>query len=246
MIKIANIYPVANQVLYKEESVVMILAHLLSAGKYNPAYFRGNKYIILDNGAFEGERTSSSLLTYIDLAKDSDIAVDEIVIPDMVGSTLETIRMFEDNLRHIKDHPEYNYMFVAQGTQPAELEFNISYINRYAGELDNLVVGIPKIYSPDRRLGSSIESYKKCLFPIHFLGIRTTFSELDGVKDLVRSCDTSQISYLAKNESTDVDVWNYERRVAARDKDKDVDLEVDYLDESKLLKLKDQVINHRW
>ena len=57
--QIANIYPVANQQLYKDEKYVMILAHLVKKGFYKPENFSEDQYIIMDNGLFEGEQVST-------------------------------------------------------------------------------------------------------------------------------------------------------------------------------------------
>lgn len=59
--KLANIYPIANQRNYEGESYVMILAHLVKEGLYNPDVFCDKQYIIMDNGLYEGAQVSTSL-----------------------------------------------------------------------------------------------------------------------------------------------------------------------------------------
>ena len=48
---LANIYPVANKGLYKDEKYVMLLAHLLKY--YKPEDFAEDSFLLLDNGLYE-------------------------------------------------------------------------------------------------------------------------------------------------------------------------------------------------
>ena len=52
--QVCNIFPVKNQNMYEHEEYVMILAHLLRKGLCNPEHFKNAKWIIMDNGLFEG------------------------------------------------------------------------------------------------------------------------------------------------------------------------------------------------
>ena len=66
--QICNIFPIKNQNMYKNEEYVMILAHLLRKGLYSPEHFKNAKWIIMDNGLFEGEQISSDLQDLVELA----------------------------------------------------------------------------------------------------------------------------------------------------------------------------------
>src|SRR5688500_6124898 len=77
-------------------------------------------YTILDNGAFEGMTlTTGNLLS---LAK--EIGVNEIIIPDVLGSTDGTLQLLEEFTNEIASHPvqEFQYMAVAQGTTFDDVE----------------------------------------------------------------------------------------------------------------------------
>lgn len=214
MKKIANIFPIANQKYYKNEIYVMILAHLLKDGLYNQKYFnKDNQYVILDNGLYEQSQVSNDLETYIQLAETCGINIHEIVIPDVMFNYEETIRLFEKNIETIKKWQyKYRFMFVAQALTYDELKKSIEYINR---QPYNLSIGIPKKCVIARDSVSAIELYKKCIHPIHLLGIKSSFAEILSVYKYIRSCDTSQLSFIAKNVDTDLlkstDIVNYVR-----------------------------------
>lgn len=214
MKKIANIFPIANQKYYKNEIYVMILAHLLKDGLYDQKYFnKDNQYVILDNGLYEQSQVSNDLETYIQLAETCGINIHEIVIPDVMFNYEETIRLFEKNIETIKKwQHKYRFMFVAQALTYDELKKSIEYINR---QPYNLSIGIPKKCVIARDSVSAIELYKKCIHPIHLLGIKSSFAEILPVYKYIRSCDTSQLSFIAKNVDTDLlkstDIVNYVR-----------------------------------
>lgn len=214
MKKIANIFPIANQKYYKNETYVMILAHLLQDGKYNPKFFNKDyQYVILDNGLYEQSQVSNNLDTYVELAENSGIRVDEIVIPDAMFNYKETIRLFEQNLETIKKwQHKYKFMFVAQALTFDEFKSALEYINK---QKLNLSIGIPKKCVIARDSAATIELYKKCVHPIHLLGVKSSFSEILPVYKYIRGCDTSQLATIAKNVDSDaikdIDVVNYVR-----------------------------------
>jgi hypothetical protein len=195
--KIANIYPVKNQRLYKCEDFVMILAHLVQAGMYSKYNFNNEQFIIMDNGAFEGMQVSTSLQACIDLAEQSGIPIKEIIIPDIMGDAKKTRELFEGSIETIKKwQHKYQFMFVAHASCLEEFTDVMNYINSF--DL-NLTVGIPKALKFERNNYVMTSIYLQCKFPIHFLGIKASFMELRGLKNIIRSCDTSQLAYIAKN-----------------------------------------------
>ena len=204
---IANIFPVNNQELYQGEKMAMILAPLLKKGLYKAENFK-DTYVILDNGLYEKSMVSTSLQDLIDLAEASDIVVDEIVVPDCMGDWLTTRFLFEKNLEIIRKNPGYRFMIVAHAENEQQLGEIIDYLNQFDGL--PLVVGIPKRVPFDRGNLDAKLTYMKCRFPVHFLGIQHSFSELEPVWYKVRSCDSSQ-AVCAVAENADNNIWEYHR-----------------------------------
>lgn len=196
--KIANIYPIANQNLYYTESYVMILAHLVKEGLYSPEHFCDEQYIIMDNGLYEGAQVSTSLQDCIDLAEASGIPVDEIIVPDVVNALDANIELFKSNIDTIKKwQHKYRFMFVAQAASVEEEVKALEFIAQYTDL--NLAVGISKLAKWDRADPRAVRAYATCPFPIHFLGIKKSFAELLPVAALIRGCDTSQLAFMDKN-----------------------------------------------
>lgn len=197
--KIAHIFPIANQDLYEEESYVMILAHLVKKGLYDPKVFKESQYIIMDNGLYENEQVSTGLMDCIRIAEGSGIPVKEIIIPDAVNDLEETQRLFLENLPVVEQYQDkYTFMYVAQATTYKELAKEIEFINFYPF---NLSVGISKLTPLDRGAPEALKIYAQCKHPIHFLGIKKSFKEILPACGLIRGCDTSQIAFAAKNGS---------------------------------------------
>lgn len=245
--KIANIYPVTNQQLYKDEQYVMILAHLLKKGYYKAENFNEQQYIIMDNGLFEGEQVSTDLADLIRLAEDSGIPIKEIIVPDAVNDETKTKELFRQNLLTIQEWShKYTFMFVAQAKTYSELARNILFINQFEGAL-NLSVGISKLSPLDRADFKARQCYKHCKFPVHILGIKDSFKELEKIIGTpnVRGCDTSQLAYMVKNEGdTFFRPWTYSRKTAEECNAVDpaeaaIDLEHDALDMDTLKDLRE-------
>ena len=238
--QIANIYPIANQEMYKQEKYVMVLAHLVKKGLYKPENFNEGQYIIMDNGLFEGEQVSTNLEDLIALAENSGIPIKEIIVPDVINDPDKTKQLFRDNLGAIRKwQHKYTFMFVAQALTYTELRSNILFINQFAEEGYNLSVGISKLSPLNRADLHAIQCYKHCKFPIHLLGVKDSFDELQYLTrfPMIRGCDTSQLANIAKNEKRCVAfIWNYSR--SAR-KSVDIQLEQDYCDPAVLQELKD-------
>ena len=243
--QIANIYPVANQQLYREEKYVMILAHLLKKGLYKPENFNEEQYIIMDNGLFEGEQVSTNLQDLIDLVEASGIPVKEIIVPDAVNNEAETKRLFRENLNTMRKYKhKYACMFVAQSLTYSELSSNILFINQFKEEDLNLSVGISKLSPLDRADVKARTCYKHCKYPIHILGIKDSFDELEKLSMFcnVRGCDTSQLAFIAKNSGRiPLFLWNYSRQAAKimLENVEDIQLEHDICDMDTLKDLRE-------
>lgn len=243
---IANIYSIANQANYVDEKYVMILSHLIK--EYKPEYFNNHDcYILLDNSLYEEMQLSEDLQYFVNLAENSGININEIIIPDTANDLKDTIRKFELNKDIVKKNiGKYNFMFVAQATTYDELREGISYINQYKEELPNLSIGFSKLTPLERDSDEAIEILKTAKYPIHCLGIKTTFDEITRLRGVIRGSDSSQLYYIVKNEEeVPEDPLHYQRDGRAADgrgTAKDIVLETDYVNPDKLQSFRDQIL----
>ena len=79
--------------------------------------------------------------------------------------------------------------------------------------------------------------------PIHFLGLKESFEELSLVKDIIRSCDTAQMSIAAKYHKNPNSLFNWTRA-----KNETIELENDYIPEEQLektIKIQKEWISHK-
>ena len=220
---ISNIYPIKNQNFYKNEKVVMLLAHLFNL--YNPENFNSNQYIMLDNGIYENSQVSTNLEDLVMMAENSPIPIKEFIVPDKFFDYKGNLALFEANKNIIdKWSHKYSFMISLHHLTFEEFCYSMDYLKQYKGKL-NLVMGIPKRAKFNRQMPEAIEQYKNCPYPIHFLGLTDTdpLKELIKVKDLIRSCDTSQLVTMLKNTNKEENLIDWVRKP----KDKIIDLEND-------------------
>ena len=228
---LSNIYPIPNQKFYKNEKVIMLLAHIFD--KYDPQYFSEDQHIMLDNGLYEGCQVSTNLEDIIKMAEQSPIPVKEFIVPDKFFDYDGNIKMFEENLPIIRKYNDkYQFMVSLHHSNFEEFCKAMEYMKQYKDEGLNLVMGIPKKALFDRQSDEAIEQYKNCPYPIHFLGLTDTdpLNKLNKVKDLIRSCDTSQLVTLLKNKDNSDDVMSWVRKPDS----KVIDLENDFLCEKEI------------
>lgn len=243
---IANIYSIANQANYTDEKYVMILSHIIK--DYKPEYFNNHDcYCLMDNSLYEEAQATDNLQYFVDLANESPININELIVPDVVNDLNATIASFEKNKHVIKENVgKYNFMFVAQATTVEELKRGIDYINQYVDELPNLSIGVSKLTPLDRTSDEVIEVVKTAKYPVHYLGIKTTFDEITKLQGIIRGSDSSQLYYIVKNEDeVPVDPLHYERDGRAADgrgTEKDIVLETDYVDPIKLKSFRDAIM----
>ena len=179
--------------MYAKEKCVMLLAHLFD--KYDPKFFNDKQWIIMDNGAFENSKVSNDLEHLVDMAENSPIPIKEIVIPDVMGNEKATLELFMNNFNTItKWQRKYKFMFVAHSNTEEELDKLITMFNKFFAKC-NLSIGIPKRAPYPRDGLKAANVYGKSLLPIHLLGLKCSFDELLPVKNVVRSCDSSQIAF---------------------------------------------------
>lgn len=218
---ISNIYPIKNQSFYKDEKIVMLLAHLFD--KYNPQYFNEDQWIILDNGIYENAQVSTNLEDLILMAENSKIPVKEFVVPDKFFDCKGNLELFEKNKEIIRKWSyKYSFMISLHHNNFEEFCYALNYMKQYKDSGLNLVMGIPKKAKFDRQSNEAIEQYKNCPYPIHFLGLtdKDPLIKLFKVKDLIRSCDTSQLVTILKNANKNIKLLEYVRN----DKDIPIDL----------------------
>lgn len=243
---VANIYPVANQDVYKDEKYIMLLAHLLKY--YKKENLSEDSYRVIDNGLYEESQISTDVQYIIDKVEASEIDVDEFIVPDVLNEVDANIEMFKANLPTIRKYVgKYNFMFVAQSTTIEELKKAINFINSFHGELPNISVGFSKLSPLDRMDDEVIEIWKTCKYPIHVLGICTTWREVDKLKTFCRGNDTSQLVYMVKNETAipedPVDYTRSGRREDGRGVEGvDIELETDVLDSSRIREFREAVM----
>lgn len=243
---IANIYSIANQSNYVDEKYIMILSHIIK--DYKPEHFNNHDcYVLMDNSLYENEQATDDLQYFVDLAEQSPINIHEIIIPDVMNDLDATIASFEKNLPIIRANVgKYNFMFVSQATTYEELQRGIDYINQYADELPNISIGFSKLTPLERNSDEAIKVLKTAKYPIHCLGIKTTFDEITKLNGIVRGSDSSQLYYIVKNEAEiPTDALHYERAGRAADgrgTEKDIVLETDYVDPIKLKSFRDAIM----
>lgn len=222
---ISNIYPIKNQTYYKNEKIVMLLAHLFD--KYNPENFNTSQWIMLDNGIYEHAQVSTNLKDIISMAENSQIPVNEFIVPDKFFDYIGNIKLFESNLPIIeKWSNKYSFMVSLHHSNFEEFCKAMEYMKQYKNSGLNLVMGIPKLAKFNRQSEEAIAQYRECPYPIHFLGLTDTdpLNSLVKVKDIIRSCDTSQLVTMLKNTNKENNLLDYVRK----NSDKIIDLENDY------------------
>lgn len=230
--KIFNIYPIKNQQAYAKEDYAMILAHLLEKGLYDYSALNRNRYIIMDNGAYEKSKVSNSMFDLVALANKSNVIVDEIVIPDSIGDYEETLNLYKNNYNAMFSYrDDYNFMYVVHARNYDDLADAIKMVNNEP--YVHLTLGIPKNSKINRTSDKAIELYRKCSVPIHFLGIKESFDELIKVKNVIRSCDSVQLVYLTRDYSV-----QDKNLISKKRQEPVINLETDGVNDTKLSMMK--------
>ena len=169
---------------------------------------------MLDNGIYEGAQVSTNLEDIIKMAEQSPIPVKEFIVPDKFYDYEGNIKMFEENLPIIRKYNDkYRFMVSLHHSNFEEFSKAMEYMKQYKDEGLNIVIGVPKKALFDRQSDEAIEQYKDCPYPIHFLGLTDTdpLSKLNKVKDLIRSCDTSQLVTLLINDGDKDNIMGWAR-----------------------------------
>jgi hypothetical protein len=118
----------------------LVLPEHLANSAYQEAYMEARRrgdYLILDNGAAEGELLSHGQLRSMALG----LMVNEIVVPDSLGYMDDTLQLAKDFFRFGTD-ARFNYMGVIQGTTYAEC---CACVEAYSDQFSQIsVLGIPR------------------------------------------------------------------------------------------------------
>lgn len=229
--KLINIVPVKNMPDFMNQPMNMFLTHLvLKNEEYRKMAQEYTGYKILDNSLIE----CGSAFSIEDVCKAADlIGADEIILPDVYKKASETISLVCSSIKWLKEHRteawlrNHKLMAVAQGDNP---ESWTRCFNTLASIKEISVIGIPKvvsntIYSRDlfENAWLTHPRFRSKDLQIHLLGLYFNFKELKRYirPDLIRSCDTCHLSYLAKNK-----MGLYETRPDGET----IDLENDYVE----------------
>lgn len=156
---------------------------------------RPSRYIVMDNGACEGDRVTNEEL--LDAA--SVFGADEIVLPDVMNDAAETLNLVDDFINEYVHTKTRKLMAVAQGLNLKQFQICI---NDFVDLEAISVIGLPRhmlgtLEDPVARL--AVANWVNREFPgrfeIHFLGANVTFPqeirEVANIVPFVRSLDTS-------------------------------------------------------
>lgn len=199
--KIAQIVPVLHLEQIEKNHYHMCLAHLVGderyAGFYKRMSFEG-KFVLMDNGAAEGAQLPVEEL----LAMYEKINPTEIVLPDTLNNSLDTLRKTLNFIHEYGDLP-YRFMGVPQGKDFAEWcmcaeamlreprinSLGISkFLNIATGNEEIRVAAVAFINKMARLLGRERD------IEIHLLGCDEGPAIVRGIQELfpiVRGCDSA-------------------------------------------------------
>lgn len=161
---------------------------------YNNLCRDPEQYVILDNGAAEGEMVNTP--TLLEVVR--DYKPDELVLPDVIGDSVGTVAAIHKFMEATqKDRPNCKLGFVAAGKDKDEaLKTVLSVLESFSDELD--VIYIPRsLVTKDAkhaRLELASDIVQITDKPIHFLGTNPLWIEevkYAGVSEMVRGVDTS-------------------------------------------------------
>jgi hypothetical protein len=165
---------------------------------YRIAKKRGD-YIVMDNGAAEGDPVEDAIL----LSRARDMEVDELVVPDAMGSypeTLNRVRKFFNTYHEGREwfNLDVKFMGVVQGQNMAEVMNCLEYyaLNTYFSS-----IGIPRHFIQTFEANEARWKIAEAMvieglherFEIHLLGTsQYCIDEITHMHDLpIRSVDTS-------------------------------------------------------
>ena len=145
-----------------------------------------------------------------------------------MGDYEKTKQLYKDNYETMLTYKnDFQFMYVVHAKTIEQLHEAIDMVNKEQNL--KLVLGIPKHGELNRTSNRFIRELHICNVPIHFLGIRESFEELLPVKNIIRSCDSIQLSYIARDCNVQQESLYEYQRVG-----KVIDLETDYINDAKI------------
>lgn len=200
---VAHIIPVSGLESISEDPIQMTLAQLLQNNAEYKNYYKKEskkeKFIIMDNGAFEGEDLTNEQLYELS----QEFNPSEIVLKDILMGGEDSFKETVNSFNYFKNkRVKKRLMGVPQGKTLREWKKNAKKII----ELGVDTVGIPRVllkFGDDARLKASEFIRKKNLcVDIHLLGAGNDFEETLRVLEKVniRSADTSLTYLLSKQK----------------------------------------------
>ena len=211
--KIAEIVPVSLLDYTKDNAYHMCLAQLVLKNERYADFYRARsaegKYVILDNGAAEGEE-----LNYEDLLRAYDIVKpSEIILPDVLKDARKTIEktiyFYE---KHWNTVMRYKTMVVPQGK---DLKEWISCFEELANTIPFTCVGVPKWLGANGSLDRiiAVDYLSRCDVEVHLLGCNERPGVIKKCREMngnVRGCD-SAFAYLCDKAGLPIITENTKR-----------------------------------
>lgn len=203
--KLINIFPLGNLGMHYTQDMHMFLTHLVEKYPFYAKMAREIKgYKILDNSLIENAGVAVDLQRVLDAA--AHINADEIILPDVFQDGPATMRAVHNAIEELLTiYPDGNFpyklMAVAQGRDEKEWYECYKFLlgNPYVD-----VIGVPKVLAKKHPQGRPHFVNELCDLerkPHHLLGLwysMTEFNEYNRI-DLIRSCDTVLLGYMAKH-----------------------------------------------
>jgi|ETN01SMinimDraft_4_1059930.scaffolds.fasta_scaffold11496_3 hypothetical protein len=200
--KVAIIPPLANTELAEGDYHLILPQHITPRKRsaYKLFYQATSGYKILDNGAAEGKLIKNADL----MAIARTLAVDEIVVPDVLGDAAASYQLAQEFEPFALDHDWFKYMGVVQGRDRAEVAQSVFMLM----DLEYIsVLAIPRhlcqkvsryerfdiVYAMGTDIAERFEA-------VHFLGSSGWPKEVVLLADLplARGIDTSYPTYMAQ------------------------------------------------
>lgn len=159
-------------------------------------------YKLIDNGCYEFNKS----MDFQELLKVAElIDADEVILPDVMFDARATIEGAFAALSTVKRKKQFNFMAVCQG---ASMEDYCECLQVFEQIPEVTTIGIPKkfmrtVYDSPVECAKARNEFARYVASrsnkqIHLLGLCDAFTELEGMGDLVRSCDTSLAVELIK------------------------------------------------
>jgi hypothetical protein len=210
--KIAQIVPVAHLRQIEDNHYHMCLAHLVKNKKYASFYGRmaaEGKFVLMDNGAAEGNQLSPSEL----ITMYSFINPTEIVLPDTLNDCVDTLRKTLTFV-HVYSNLPYRFMGVPQGKNfdewcaCVEVMLREPRINTIGvSKFLNIATGNEEIrFHACAYIQKLIEELGRRDIEVHLLGCDegpAIVKEIQTLFPFVRGCD-SAFAYIATQANVEI------------------------------------------